>query len=81
MKINAKGYTGWNRAARWWECRCGAILPHGEGVSGALVRCRSCSKVWEFGHWPLSRWTGDKSRTRLQPRLLVPFNAPRGSGA
>ena len=78
MKIGAKGYAQWNKDAKWWECECGAILPHGWGTESALVRCESCNKVWEYGRWELHRWAGDKVITGLQPRLLVPFNELRG---
>lgn len=80
MKLTALGYAKWSRDAKWWECACGAILPHGKGYDGDLVRCRSCTKVWEYGRWPLSRWNGDNSHTGPQPRLLVPFNTPREGG-
>ena len=78
MKIDAKGYAQWNRAAKWWECECGGILPHGKDLSGDLVRCSKCGKVWEYGYWKLPCMPGVSAITGLQPRLLVPFNAPRG---
>jgi hypothetical protein len=73
----ASNTATWEPDRGRWLCHCDTYLPPAPLGAGTVVTCPRCGDAWQYGHWALNRWKGDRGSTSLEPRRII----ARGYGA